>query len=102
MHMHNHSPWRFALFIVAALVAFGGVTMLLWNWLVPALFNGPAITFIQALGILVLSKILLSGGHRRHWGPWSHHDWREKLHDKMGAEQHGSATKDDPGDATPA
>jgi hypothetical protein len=33
--------------------------MLLWNWLVPELFKGPAITYIQSLGLLVLSKILL-------------------------------------------
>ena len=102
MHMRKHNPWRFALFIVAALVAFGGVTMLLWNWLVPTLLNGHAITVFQALGILVLSKILFSGGHRRHWGQWSHHDWREKLHEQMEAEQQGAATEDDPGDAIPA
>lgn len=40
---------------------FGVVTMLLWNWLVPDLFKGPEITFIQALGLVVLSKILFSG-----------------------------------------
>ena len=102
MYMRNHRPWRFALFVAVAFVAFGGVTMLLWNWLVPTLFNGPAITFIQALGILVLSKILLSGGHRRHWGPCSHRDWREKLHEHFDAEQKGAAGEDDAGEATPA
>ena len=102
MTMHNHSPWRFALFIAVALVAFGGATMLLWNWLVPTLFNGPAITFIQALGLLVLSKILLSGGHRRHWGSWSHRDWREKLREQMEAEQQDAAAEDDAGEAKPA
>lgn len=49
------------------------VTMSLWNWLVPALFAGPAITFWQTMGLLVLLKILLwplSGGHgwKRHRG----------------------------------
>ncbi len=102
MYMRNHSPWRFAGFIALALVAFGGATMLLWNWLVPTLFNGPAITFIQALGLLVLSKILLSGGHRRHWGPWSHRGWREKLHEQMEAEHHAAAAGDDSGEAKPA
>ena len=42
------------------LFLFGSVTMLLWNWLVPELFNGPLITFWQALGLLLLSKILFS------------------------------------------
>ncbi|MFN8259389.1 MAG: hypothetical protein U0X41_00470 [Chitinophagales bacterium] len=49
-------------------------TMYLWNWLVPLLFHGPVITFLQALGLLVLSKILFGGfgrggrfGGRRRW-----------------------------------
>ncbi len=44
------------------------VTMSLWNWLVPALFAGPSISFWQTMGLLVLLKILLwplSGG--RGW-----------------------------------
>ena len=36
-------------------------TMYLWNWLVPLLFHGPVVTFLQALGLLVLSKILFGG-----------------------------------------
>lgn len=45
------------------------VTMSLWNWLIPDLFHGPVLTFCQTAGLLVLSKILLSGFHhhgRRH------------------------------------
>ena len=63
------------------IAAFGWVTMSLWNWLVPALFNGPVLNFWQALGLLVLSKILFSGfggkrhGHGRHWK----HSYYEKL-----------------------
>ena len=38
------------------------VTMYLWNWLVPALFAGPEITFLQTVGILILSKILFGFG----------------------------------------
>lgn len=48
------------------------ITMNLWNWLVPALFHGPIITFWQTAGLIVLSKIFLSGfsggGGRRHHG----------------------------------
>ena len=48
---------------MVGLVVFGAlagwVVMTLWNWLIPALFTGPVIGFWQALGILVLSKILL-------------------------------------------
>lgn len=39
----------------------GFVTMHLWNWLVPVLFNGPVVTIWQALGLLLLSKLLFWG-----------------------------------------
>lgn len=39
----------------------GGIVMLLWNALLPPLFSLPAITFWQALGILVLCRILFGG-----------------------------------------
>jgi membrane protein required for beta-lactamase induction len=43
-------------------VAIGGVVvMLLWNWLAPALFRLPEITFWQALGLLALCRILFGG-----------------------------------------
>jgi len=60
------------LFVVVAVAVVGAVVMLLWNWLMPALFGWQTIDFWQAVGLLVLSKILLGGlrggwGHRRHW-----------------------------------
>ena len=51
--------------VVLLVVIFGEVVMHLWNWLVPALFGWRQITFWQALGLLVLSRILfgnLGGG----------------------------------------
>lgn len=49
-------------------VAAGGfVVQQLWNWLVPRLAGWPAITFWQALGILVLCRILF-GGFGMHGG----------------------------------
>ena len=42
-----------------ALVALGGeIVLQLWNWLLPALFGLHQITFWQALGILILCRIL--------------------------------------------
>lgn len=40
--------------------------MQLWNWLLPTLFGWHRIGFWQALGLLVLCRILLGGfgGHR--------------------------------------
>jgi hypothetical protein len=39
----------------------GELVMLLWNWLAPALFGLPTITFWQALGLLALCRILFGG-----------------------------------------
>jgi hypothetical protein len=58
------------------------VTMYLWNWLIPALFHGPELTFWQTAGLFLLSKILLTGV-----APGTHHrsykrDWHHRYHDK--------------------
>lgn len=52
----------------AALVA---MVMLLWNWLMPALFSSARmIDYWQALGLIVLCRVLFGGGRgwkgRRH------------------------------------
>jgi len=58
-------------FIPAFLALFGGITMWLWNWLMPAIFKLPVISFWQAVGILVLSHLLFKGNHfkggKSHW-----------------------------------
>ncbi len=78
--------WRCALAGLVGLLALGGITMVLWNWLVPDLFNGPQISYLQSLGLLLLSKILTWGvwsrGHRNH-GHVSHSNWREKFQEKL-------------------
>jgi hypothetical protein len=62
-----------ALFAVVFVIVFGYGVMRLWNWLTPTLFGWHQITFWQALGILVLSKILFGGvrgprrGGRMRW-----------------------------------
>ena len=65
-----------AFFGTLAFAAFAAVVMLLWNWLVPDLFGGSLITFIQAAGLLLLIKILTwsFGGKRNHRmsGYWKH------------------------------
>ena len=44
----------------------GEIVMRLWNWLLPPLFGWHQVTFWQALGLLVLCRILFGGfgGHR--------------------------------------
>ena len=58
---------------ILAIAIFGFGVMSLWNWLVPALFGGRLITFSQALGILVLSRILVGGFSR----PRVVHKWEQ-------------------------
>lgn len=76
-----------ALMVIGAISAFGAITMLLWNWLIPTVFSGPTITYFQALGLLVLSKILFSGGpgkHERHSRTYSHKlPWKKHLWERM-------------------
>ncbi len=64
---------------IAAMLLFaalgGVVVQQLWNWLLPPIFNWPAISFWQGLGLLALCRILFGGfgchgshrpGFRRH------------------------------------
>ena len=58
------------------------ITMSLWNWLVPDLFNGPEIGYWQTAGLFILSKILFTGIGS---GGRSHRDqdkWKRKYMDK--------------------
>jgi len=49
----------------------GEIVLQLWNWLLPQLFGWRPITFWQALGILLLCRILF-GGFRLHGSGRSH------------------------------
>jgi hypothetical protein len=51
--------------ICAALIAFSYIVMFLWNSLLPDILGVQTITFYQAAGILILSKILFGGIHSR-------------------------------------
>jgi hypothetical protein len=57
----------------AFVAAVSFVVMLLWNALIPSLFAGPVLGFWQAVGLLVLCRILF-GGFRPH----GHHGWRQR------------------------
>ena len=58
--------------VVIAVTVLSLVTLHLWNWLMPALFGLRRISWTQALGLLLLSRILFGGfggrrGGRRGW-----------------------------------
>ena len=80
----------FALVFVALA---GWAVMALWNALLPTLFGIPLITFWQALGLLVLGRLLFGfgfrgprgyggWGHRGGWGGPRHERWREKMEER--------------------
>lgn len=80
--------------IVLFVWLFGELVMHLWNWLLPPLFGLHMITFWQALGILLLSRILFgswgSGGgkgrsrRREKWDKMTPEE-RDRLRQKWGA-----------------
>ena len=87
--MKKHKGFRIVALIfigtaIVGLVAF--VVMLLWNWLIPSIFaGGPMITFWQALGLLVLSKILFGGFKPHHPPPFMRDKkeyWKKKIREK--------------------
>jgi len=65
-----------------AVALFGLLVMGLWNALVPALFAGPQVSWLQGLGLFALSRILLGGWgggrHRRDGGHWRGR-WERKM-----------------------
>jgi Ca2+/H+ antiporter, TMEM165/GDT1 family len=69
------------LFAPLFIALFGYFVMHLWNWLMPALFGWHLITFWQAVGILVMSKILFGGFRGRHGG---HMHWRGRMMERWG------------------
>ena len=78
--------FKIVVFGTLAVAAFGFITMWLWNWLVPVLFNGPFITFWQALGLFLLSKILFSGFGGKSHGPNQNGygaQWKKRFVDKV-------------------
>ncbi|NYF80919.1 hypothetical protein [Granulicella arctica] len=76
--MKSYRIWKVLKMVPVVIIAvgvFGFVTMRLWNWLMPAIFDLKPITFVQALGLLLLGKILFGGFHRHSGGRngWKRH-----------------------------
>ena len=83
---------------VAAFILFGWAIQSLWNILLPELFGWKSITFWQAMGLFILSKILFGGftskckrGEHSNWGMgyWKHKwtnmspEQKEKIKQRM-------------------
>ena len=73
MHMSccKAKCWKIGLLVVVGVAAVGWVVMALWNWLIPTLFvGGKEIGYVQAMGLLLLSKILFGGFRHGCHGRW--------------------------------
>jgi len=75
--MKGHCVVRGLKIVVLVTLFIAGVSFLvmhLWNWLIPSLAGWRAISFIEAMGLLVLARILFGGFHGRHGcgGHWRH------------------------------
>lgn len=74
-------------FVALAIVAFSFITMHLWNWLMPDIFGLPIITWAQAVGLIVLSKIFFGFGKGKKCCGHDHDGsgslaWKEKMRDR--------------------
>lgn len=88
MNSSTHNTWRrkkflFIPIILVLFLAIAAVVMLLWNWLMPTIFQLPSLSFGQATGLLVLCRILFGGFHfgRKMGGrpPFANPAFRDKF-----------------------
>lgn len=73
---------KMILLVAIGFGAFSVLVMALWNWLMPPIFGWHQISYLQALGLLVLSKMLFGGfhggwGHRGHWPRRMRERWEQ-------------------------
>jgi hypothetical protein len=65
---------------------FGLFVMFLWNWLMPAIFGLPLITYWQAWGLVILAHLLFKGGDHGDHHP-HHHDedgaWKNRFRSRI-------------------
>jgi hypothetical protein len=106
MKRHWRKALKFLVFAVVAAVVLSAAVMSLWNWLMPSIFGWRLITFWQALGLLVLSRMLFGRfgggpGRRMHWRHRMMERWnqmtpeeRERLAEGMRGHCHRPGSKE--------
>lgn len=96
---------KFMLFAASAVAVLSLLVMVLWNHLIPAIFPLHAITFWQALGLFLLSKLLFGGlrppfagrdpWRRRMMERWEHMTPEERENFKRGFRSCGWSRSED-------
>ena len=76
--MNIHKKPKFLFFLIPLLILFAVtfIVMWLWNLLLPEIIGVKSISFWQAMGILILSKILFGGFH---FGKGKFGNFKEKM-----------------------
>ena len=76
-------------FFIAMVTVFSGLVMFLWNAILPEVAGVKPLSFWQAAGLLLLSKILLSGfGGFRNRRKVNHRPWKNKWMNMNHEERH--------------
>jgi hypothetical protein len=81
--MHGKKMFWIPFAVIAAISVFTFLLLILWNWLMPAIFHLPSINFYQAFGLLILSKLLFSGIHHRGRHFRGREEWRKEFERKI-------------------
>ena len=81
-HFNKKVFFKILFFVLVFIAVISLIVLLLWNWLMPAIFNLPEINYLQAIGILILAKILFMGiggkhSHRDHFKDKEY--WKKKF-----------------------
>ena len=80
--MHSHhliKGLKIVLFAFVIAIVLGFVVKSLWNALMPGIFGWHMISFWQALGLLLLSKLLFGGFHHRGGGG---RHWKNRMRER--------------------
>ena len=91
----------FPFFFLAFVAVKAAIVHFLWNDIVPNLFHGPEITYVNAIELILLAKFLVGfagwggGGFRGRFGRgrwgrhWHHHHWHHHHEHHHGHPAHG-------------
>lgn len=77
-HSNSKKKWYYLLLLPIVFFALGYAVMLLWNAVLPVLFQFPNINFWQATGLLILCRILFGSfkfGWHKHHDSKMYSDW---------------------------
>ena len=81
-----HGLWKVPFIFAAIVLIKSGLVLLLWNALIPGVFSGPALNYLQAVELTVLAKLLVGFGGFKHFGGW-HGGWGSKRWAALSSEE---------------